>query len=90
MRDSINVSVSNHGVSGETSAQIKARAPYTEGFNFSIILAGTNDLQRSEAERIVANLFEIYRLFEENKTTVVAVSIPSVRMVALLFVKDLI
>lgn len=74
--------VANYGACGETSAQIKRRAPYSAvKWDFVVLLAGTNDLSTQEADSIWANLQEMYTAFEQADAVIVAVTLPNVRLV---------
>lgn len=67
-------------MSGETTREIKMRAKYT-GWDIVILLGGTNDLGDYEPAEIFSNLQEMYSNFEKETTTVVAVTVPGIRMV---------
>lgn len=73
--------ISNQGVSGEVTSEIMARAPYKSKWDVAVILGGTNDLGNSEASAIWENLHNMYTKFEAMQVTVVAVTIPNIRMV---------
>lgn len=73
--------VANHGVSGETTGEIKLRAPTDSKWDVVVLLAGTNDLGKYEVDPIWHNLCEMYTKFEAAGATVVAVTIPNIRIV---------
>lgn len=75
------VSVSNQGVSGELTEEIKDRAPYKTKWDVAVILGGTNDLGDVDVDAIWDNLRDMYTKFEAAQAVVVAVTVPNVCMV---------
>ena len=81
VKSDVTIEMENAGVNGEISAAIRMRAPYNEGYNIVVILAGTNDMARFDADVIYTNLRAMYDAFEQKNAIVVAVTVPNVNMV---------